>query len=489
MAHCYKRMGKTIRAAFLYRQVRMLDSCFVKDMYHYGVCLKQLSKIANLNKLARDLRDCNDKHPDTWCVMALLWDVEQEKDKALQMVHKALELQPDHYGALQLRGQLLMETKPNESLKSFRDANRIEKDIISYEGLVNAYILLGRQLEAVGTAKEVMELMSDSAHALAIYGIAIYHSGEERVDEALEVLQKAISMDAGCIQAALCLVTIYEKLERYDEAIQILDQQIDYQPPDAIHVRKAEIYTTMEQWEKAFLSYQSAISANFDNVRAKEGMARVEKILTGGDDEDDDGVEGSDNNDELEGDGIDTDLDHDQDLMAGNLDEDEVLTGEEDQGEDFEEGYSFRQQEQQQQPSAPQQLDASLLQMAESFRTRQLQQQQQQRQSNAVTPVRPLAQNSYEHTGPPPLIRRPRQQQLQQFTQHASQHQQQQQQHASSSSTFGFRVDSPHTPPRMTSPVSPSSRTPPGAPVMSRPYQSIHRLPLDRDSPEPDMEE
>ncbi|KAF9175795.1 Anaphase-promoting complex subunit 7 [Mortierella sp. AD010] len=232
MALCLKRMGKTVRSCFMYSQARKLDSHVLKDMYHYGVCLKQLSKAMYLNKLASDLLSCNDLHPDAWCVQALYWDTRGNNEKALQMVSRALQIQPDHCGALQLRGQLCFETSPLKALQSFREAYRIEKDIVTYEGLVKTYILMERPLEAVDMAKEAMKLMPDSAQALAIYGMAIYQAGEQGNEAARNALLKALQMDPGCVQAALCLVMVYENQGLYDDAIQILDQQIDYQPPD-----------------------------------------------------------------------------------------------------------------------------------------------------------------------------------------------------------------------------------------------------------------
>ncbi|KAK3848598.1 MAG: hypothetical protein J3R72DRAFT_518584 [Linnemannia gamsii] len=332
LALCLRWMGKHVRACLMYSQVRKLDSHVIDDMYHYGACLKELYNSKYLNKLASDLLSMNDKHPDTWCVQAMYWDMKGERDKALQLVSRALQLKPDHCGALQLRGLLLQDSSPVKALSSFRDAYKIEKDLLTYEGLVNTHILLERQLEACKEAEEAKIRMPGNAQAIALYGMALYHAANDEVaQDAQDQLREALRIDPSCKLAAQSLLLIYEHQRRYDEAIELLDQQIDHQPPDVIHVKKAEIFTTTERWEEALSSYERARSFNPDNVAALEGLTNVEKILSGGDEELDDE---QDLDDELEIDEMDVHQDESP-RMRGQLDEDDILTGEEDQGEEY----------------------------------------------------------------------------------------------------------------------------------------------------------
>ncbi|KAG0277161.1 Anaphase-promoting complex subunit 7 [Linnemannia exigua] len=319
LALCLRWMGKHVRACLMYSQVRKLDSYVIDDMYHYGACLKELYNSKYLNKLASDLLSMNDRHPDTWCVQAMYWDMKGERDKALQLVSRALQLKPDHCGALQLRGLLLQDSSPVKALSSFRDAYKIEKDILTYE-------------EACKEAEEAKIRMPGNAQAIALYGMALYHAANDEVaQDAQDQLREALRIDPSCKLAAQSLLLIYDHQRRYDEAIDLLDQQIDYQPPDVIHIKKAEIFTTMERWEEALSSYERARSFNPDNIAALEGLTNVEKILSGGDEELDDE---QDLDDELEIDEMDVHQDESP-RMRGQLDEDDILTGEEDQGEEY----------------------------------------------------------------------------------------------------------------------------------------------------------
>ncbi|KAF9359691.1 Anaphase-promoting complex subunit 7 [Mortierella sp. NVP85] len=321
IALCLKWMGKTAKSCFVFSWARRLDAHILDDMYHYGVCLKRQSKILALNKLASDLLRSNDQHPDAWCVQALYWDAIGDREKAMRAALRASQLNPDHCGALQLRGQLSMGSNPLEAMNLFREAYRIDKDLVTYE-------------EALELAREAKRLMPESAHALAIYGMAVYHLGDTGTKEALSALQEALRMDPGCVEAASHLVTIYAAKGQTQDAIEILDQQIDYQPVDGVHIKKAEIYTATEQWEKALSSYRSALSANPYNTLAKVEMARVEKILSGCDEDEDDEAE-SDNPDEQDNEAMDADPDQHANL-SGNMDDGSVHNGETEYVDEFE---------------------------------------------------------------------------------------------------------------------------------------------------------
>ncbi|KAF9299152.1 Anaphase-promoting complex subunit 7 [Linnemannia elongata] len=353
LALCLRWMGKPVRACLIFSQVRKEDLYVIDDLYHYADCLKELYNAKLINKLAGDLLNISDKHPDTWCVQAMYWNMKGERDRALQMVSRALQLRPDHCGALQLRGLIYLESSPVRALGSFREASKTEKDLVTYEGMVKAYILLERHLEACKEAEEAKVRMPGNAQALALYGTALYHAANDEVaQDAQDQVNEALRIDPSCKLAAHTLLLIYENQRRFEEAIELLDQQLDHQPPDEIHIKKAEIYSSMERWEEALSSYERARSFNPLNAVAREGIANVEKILSGGDDELDDE---QDLDDDLEIDEMDVHQDESPRLREQQLDEDDILTVEEDHGEEYDDDHrGHRMQSPQFTPHQPQ---------------------------------------------------------------------------------------------------------------------------------------
>ncbi|KAF9162995.1 Anaphase-promoting complex subunit 7 [Actinomortierella ambigua] len=58
-----------------------------------------------------------------------------------------------------------------------------------------------------------------------------------------------------------------------------------------IHLRKAELYNGMANWEQCYLSYQRALVVDPTNEVAKAGIARVERIFNGDDEEEEEEME------------------------------------------------------------------------------------------------------------------------------------------------------------------------------------------------------
>ncbi|KAG0303114.1 Anaphase-promoting complex subunit 7 [Dissophora globulifera] len=265
LAVCERWCENFVNAGMYFYKIRKLDCHVVQDMFQYGVCLQQMSKSLYLNKVAKDLMASNSNHPDVWCLAALYFTMKLDKEKALLMLSRALKIKPDHSGALQLRGQIYLESAPQKALQVFKAARMVSQDIDIYDGLVNSYLLLERHVEAQETANEAKTLFK-SAHALALYGQAVYQATDQGADAAIEILQEALRMKQDCFEAASCLVMIYENQGKYEDAIDILNPQ---------------------------------------NARAKSGLANVGKILHGApededdDDEDDDAEETDNEGDDL----------------------------------------------------------------------------------------------------------------------------------------------------------------------------------------------
>ncbi|KAF9317655.1 Anaphase-promoting complex subunit 7 [Podila horticola] len=227
--------------------IRKIDPFVVDDMYHYAAVLVDLEQEQEVDELSQYLLATNDKHPDTWCVLAFCWEHKGQREKALQMINR---------------------------------------NMATYTGLVECYMMLERYAEAISACKELRRLVPDSAHALAMFGNAISHSRDHATHMVEEAYREALRMDPACLEASDGLCMILGSQFRNDEALELLDKQIDYNRVDEAHVKKARIYMGMEQWRSALLNYQQALFANPKNLQAKAGREQVERIMCGLDDDD-----------------------------------------------------------------------------------------------------------------------------------------------------------------------------------------------------------
>ncbi|KAF9428880.1 Anaphase-promoting complex subunit 7 [Podila epigama] len=283
MAVCYRWLGMRSDSCRMFSQVRAIDPYVADDMYHYGSILIELERLDDVNKLAQNLLSVNDAHPDSWCVLALFLEAKGHLNKALLMANRALLLMPSHCGALHIRA-------PLKALQCFRDACTLEKDIVAYSGLVQAYILLDRFTQALTTAEEALRMMPENAQAMATYGTALLHAKRHQ-SEVQEAYLEALRKDPGCLEASDGLCSIYEQQQQYEKILELLDQQVDYNRPDEAHVKKARIYFNMSDWRQALLSYQEALFANPENQVALKGRDMVERMLSGVEEEEEEEVE------------------------------------------------------------------------------------------------------------------------------------------------------------------------------------------------------
>ncbi|KAF9332642.1 Anaphase-promoting complex subunit 7 [Podila minutissima] len=259
VALCYRWLVKRTDSCRMFAQIRRIDPYVVDDMYHYAAVLLDLEKEQEVSELSQHLLATNDKHPDTWCVLAFNWEHKGQREKALQMVNRALELRPVHSGSLQIKGFIYLSSAPLKALQFFRDAYNVEKNMATYTGLVECYMMLERYAEAISACKELRRLVPDSAHALAMLGNAMSHSRDHATHTAEEIFREALRIDPACLEASDGLCMILGSQFRNVEALELLDKQIDYNRVDEAHVKKARVYMGLEQWRQALLNYQQAL--------------------------------------------------------------------------------------------------------------------------------------------------------------------------------------------------------------------------------------
>ncbi|KAG0227030.1 Anaphase promoting complex subunit 7 [Actinomortierella wolfii] len=337
MASCHFWLGAPVDAYMDFLAIQKVDRCVNNDIHLYAILLRELNKLEELGMLVVDLMQYEDKLAETWVVHAIYCQSHQDITKALQSVNRAISIDPEHAGAHRIRGQLLLDSDPKEALVAFREAHRLQKSILTYEGLVNAYLAQLRAIEAIETAKDAKRDLPESARALALYGTTLFKTSGGRSDdsaEALQILRDALAKDPSCPEAAMGLVLVLEHQKEYTEALEVLDELLEggsgsggrssaltsnplvLEDPAGltttatatttnlpssftfsaarpvsvvqIHLRMAELYNGMSNWEQCYLSYQRALAVDPTNETAKLGLAQVERIFNGGEDEEED---------------------------------------------------------------------------------------------------------------------------------------------------------------------------------------------------------
>jgi anaphase-promoting complex subunit 7 len=131
----------------------------------------------DLNSLVHELLQIDDKRPEPWVAVALYSKMKGEKEKALRFVDKALQYDKRHIPAYHLRGSLLLSLgRADHAVVAYFQANALHRELISFKGLVDAYLAVPKRKEAMCTAKQALQLMPRSASAITLVGRVLAQS-------------------------------------------------------------------------------------------------------------------------------------------------------------------------------------------------------------------------------------------------------------------------------------------------------------------------
>lgn len=136
IARVQSRSGEGITASHTYSKIRRLDGTWMQDMDSFAYLLFRHGNVQALQKLSDDMFQLAKDSPESWVTLALLQHIKGKSGPALEYLDRALLSNPRHLLAHQIKGKLLLDTnKAAEACACYRNAYRICRDILNYEGM------------------------------------------------------------------------------------------------------------------------------------------------------------------------------------------------------------------------------------------------------------------------------------------------------------------------------------------------------------------
>eukprot|EP01133_Synstelium_polycarpum_P013339 gene13339-15688_t len=301
-----------------FQKLRQIDAYYIGSMDVYCALLKRRQLQYELNKVCHEMVNASPHCPESWTSVALYYYLRDNNEKALENVDRAISIRETHAYAHSLRGEIFLALEePKDALPSLERAFQLSKNILTARELVRCHLFLNQLGEALAVAQAIHRMSPDYSKSMALVGMVLANQPEER-GKARKILQEALALAPYCIDSILTLSKLDLVEGKTQEAIDLLQKQLEYQETDLMHTEMANIYVTKLMYDDAMRHYNAALEINPQYDAAKTGLDRLIMLIKGidPDQEDIDDEDVLDDDDVLdEEDEEDEDLDDIEDII------------------------------------------------------------------------------------------------------------------------------------------------------------------------------
>ena len=191
----------------------------------------------------------NPQNPDQWAVLANMYGLVKERDKAIEYYEKAIQLAPDRAAEWQVSIEEIRRGMRSDKAQSlivqgdnlakagryraartiFDEATRLDPDnAMAWYNVGFCQMALGDLVEALNCFDKATSLDPDLVQAWSNRGALLAQQG--RLEEGLQSLQRACQIDPMHAKAWLNKGGILMSLGQLDEALQCFDRALEIDP-------------------------------------------------------------------------------------------------------------------------------------------------------------------------------------------------------------------------------------------------------------------
>ena len=293
--HCAKWYGQNLGhseyAIPYYEQVRAIDPTNAQAWWQLGdlyETTKQWDKLAQVLAKLVELTNDSEVKANTFVRMGdLAEDRYARRQQAEDYYRSALDLQPGHLKALDALERMYREEgKANKLLNVLERRAEVADDV---ESIVDARLLVAEAYEArledfKAAGENYQEVLNlDPVNLQAMRGLARVYEKQERWQELLEILERQygeLTTERERIEVLAQLATLWENEFRKPEtAVQRLEELLDIDPlhTDAL-LRLERLYRQLQRWDDLIRTFERHVSATperDERIRIYRGLGDV----------------------------------------------------------------------------------------------------------------------------------------------------------------------------------------------------------------------
>ena len=203
--------------------------------------------------------------PSLLCERASIWLTRQQFEESLEDVESAIEFDPNHARAHDLRG-LLYENDGEEfwslAEESYSHAISLSPEwALPWFHRANLLAMLKRNQEALDDYRKTVELIPGFPNAWK--NLASCHVSREEFDDALNAFARALEIDPELVVAHLERGMLLGRMSRISDAILDFDAILKTEPENEIVLAlRARSFIITEQYDKAIADFDRLVELN-----------------------------------------------------------------------------------------------------------------------------------------------------------------------------------------------------------------------------------
>jgi len=253
----------------------------MRGMDSLAALYAQTGKTRELESLATRLMGISEEQPQSWVAMGHFCHLIKKSPKAVYFAHKACLLDTRNVEALLLKGQVLLDLKKlGDALNHFREALQLAPHRFeAHRGMVDCYLGLSRQREAVTVATGACKHLSNSPRSLTLFATVLLKEPLSCA-RAKSLLEKAAS--TGHLPAVYLLVELLDREGATQRAVDLLSGQLVHSSTATLHCKLGDCLVRLGgQEERAVEHYSRALSLDPKNEGAIQGLQKMEANTDG----------------------------------------------------------------------------------------------------------------------------------------------------------------------------------------------------------------
>eukprot|EP01065_Artemidia_motanka_P048552 TRINITY_DN7843_c0_g3_i1.p1 TRINITY_DN7843_c0_g3~~TRINITY_DN7843_c0_g3_i1.p1 ORF type:complete len:568 (+),score=190.36 TRINITY_DN7843_c0_g3_i1:52-1704(+) len=275
-AESYYRLGRNEEALAVCRRMRTADPLCVAGFDVCAMLLSRLGRRSDLERLATDMLQKAPYTEEAWVIAAVArppGDKDAVDRVLLEFTERAIQLNPaSSRGYLIAAKELIRGRMCDQARAYYQAAQRVSRDVTSYQGLVTSYLQEKDLQTALRYAKDAVSLFPGSPQSHATLGLV--QRRMQRGGRAKEAYQKALQLDPRLTDAVIGLAAI-----EFDEGSRgaAMERLRAAERTEAVFVEMGRLHLLDRDTMAARFAFEEALRINPRSAKARDGLRRVDR--------------------------------------------------------------------------------------------------------------------------------------------------------------------------------------------------------------------